>query len=420
MSLLDSLLVPAAVGVAPIAERGRAALRQFGLPGARDEAWRYTPLRALSARSFALQDADAATRALPADARAHIESAPLRLVFVNGALREDLSTLAALPAGLAIDAAVPASDESPAAARDAFVAANLALAQAGAQVGVAAGVAIDEPLHVFHVGLAGTAAALHVRLRVRIGEGARFRLIETHLGDADAAHLGNRLLECELETGARLTHTRSADGAVQASGIHASRYRIDRGAEARTFELVPGQALYRHQVDADLVGDGARFVSGGVQAVSGRAHADVQLGVHHRARDTACDLLWRGIADGRARLGFTGNLEVAAGADGADAKLGSKNLLLSPHAEINTRPVLVIHADEVKAAHGATVGRLDERALFYLCARGIPRSRARVMLTHAFAIEALQALDDEDERARLAPALRAAMTAFTGADDGER
>ncbi len=424
MSLLDSLLRDEGGVEAPDAQRlsARAQLRRHGLPAARDEAWRYSSLRTLASKSFVLHDEAASTRALPARMQSRIAAATHRLVFVNGVLRSDLSTLQALPRGVRIDATLPtlqrSAEFSPA---DAFVAANQALASAGAAIEVAADTKWAAPLHVFYVGLTTqTPTMLHTRLRVRLAERAEGVLIEEHLGDADSALLCNRVLEVQLDADARLTHMRSIDGAANANSIHTSGYRLEKGAMVETFELTPGQALNRHQLDVELLGDGARFVSGGVQALSGRAHSDVQLSVHHRARNTSCDLIWRGIADQRARLGFTGNLHVDIGADGADAKLSSKNLLLSPHAEINTRPVLVIHADEVKAAHGATVGRLDERALFYLRSRGIPLARARVMLTHAFAIEALQALSDESLRAQMSAALRTLMAEFVGADDAER
>ena len=104
----------------------------------------------------------------------------------------------------------------------------------------------------------------------------------------------------------------------------------------------------------------------------------------HGARDTRCDLRWRGIADGRARGVFGGRIVVEPGADGTDARLENKNLLLSPHAEIDTKPVLEIHADEVKASHGATVGQLDEEQLLYLQTRGIERGQAIALLTEGF------------------------------------
>jgi Fe-S cluster assembly protein SufD len=422
--LLDSLLqLQPGNEVSSAARRGsRALLAQVGLPTARDEAWRYTSLRSLASKTFALQDAEAGTRALPESLHATISPAALRLVFVNGVLRRDLSKLDTVPQGMQVGvAASESATQASLEPANAFVAANLALAQSGATIRISAGAKIETPLHLFFVSLPTVVpVAAHTRISIELGSGAGCTLIEQHLSETAAAHLCNRVLDIELGEGARLTHTRQTAASTTMNSIHSSRYRLGRGATVEAFELTPGQSLNRHQVDVELIGDGARFVSGGVQALNGRAHADVQLSVQHRARDTSCDLIWRGIADQRARLGFTGNLHVDAGADGADAKLSSKNLLLSANAEINTRPVLVIHADEVKAAHGATVGRLDERALFYLRSRGIPMARARVMLTHAFAIEALQALSDETLRAQMSTALRDAMAGFVGDDADER
>jgi Fe-S cluster assembly protein SufD len=127
------------------------------------------------------------------------------------------------------------------------------------------------------------------------------------------------------------------------------------------------------------------------------------LGVEHVARDTACDLTWRGIGAGRGRAVFHGGITIHEGADGSDANLSNKNLLLGENAEIDAQPVLEIHADEVKAAHGATVGQLDPTALFYLRSRGLPEPAARRLLTGAFCREIVAVIEH--------PALRDALTA---------
>ncbi len=422
MSLIDSLLQPTLPedGLLEQRQLARAALSATGLPTARDEAWRYTSLRLLSNRAYALVDAAAAQRALPADLAAHAQNAAVRLVFVNAEFRPDLSTLDDLPAGVEVVAELPriAEVERPDRAQ-AFVAANHALARQGLSVRVAAGARVEPPLHLIQISLsAESPLALHTRCQIVLDQGASLQLVEEHLAEANCAQLSNSVLRIELEAQARLAHTRSSVGAAMNS-VHTTHYRLDAGAEVRCFEQSAGQALSRHQIDVDLSGDGARFISGGVQALRGRAHSDVHIEVHHQARDTACDLIWRGIADQRARHGFTGNLHVHAGADGADARLSSKNLLLSASAEINTRPVLVIDADEVKAAHGATVGRLDEHALFYLRSRGIGRNQARALLTHAFAIEALDVLPEGALRDAMAAALQQAMKGFVEADSDE-
>jgi Fe-S cluster assembly protein SufD len=134
---------------------------------------------------------------------------------------------------------------------------------------------------------------------------------------------------------------------------------------------------------------------------------DTQLVVHHQAKHTASDALWRGVADDRSRGVFRGAIVVAEGADGTDAALSNKNLLLSADAEIDSKPELEIYADEVKAAHGATVGQLDERALFYLRSRGIAQAEARSLLTAAFCRAVIDSLPHEGLREHLSAQLLA-------------
>lgn len=430
MSLLDSLLQPDLIDDALATQRraGAERLRERGLPNARDEAWRYTNLRSLAAKHFVLNDGAAATRELPADIATQVQSVTPRLVFVNGVMRRDWSTLDALPAGLLIEPGVPAANlniGSEATSRrddeieipDAFDAANLAHAQDGASIRLSAGAVVAAPLHLFLIHLSGETKAVHTRIALSVADGGSLVLVERHIADGICADLDNQLLDCTIGTKAHFTHVRTTDAAIQLNALHHSRYQLAADSQVCTFEMTPGLALQRHRVDVALQGNASRFVSGGVQALRGRAHSDVHISVRHQALDTSCDLIWRGIADQRARLGFTGNLVVAVGADGSDARLSSKNLLLSQHAEINTRPVLIIHADEVKAAHGATVGRLDEQAMFYLRSRGIGRQQARDLLTQAFAIEALQVLDGQDLQPMMAEALAQALSGFVEAED---
>ncbi|MEG3050400.1 MAG: SufD family Fe-S cluster assembly protein, partial [Thermomonas sp.] len=141
----------------------------------------------------------------------------------------------------------------------------------------------------------------------------------------------------------------------------------------------------------------------------GRRHVDTRLGIEHIARDTACTLGWRGIAGQRGRVVFHGGIEIRAGADGSEANLSNKNLLLSASAEIDTQPVLEIHADEVKAAHGATVGQLDANALFYLRSRGLNEAEARTLLTGAFCREIVTGIDDATTRELCEAALERAL-----------
>lgn len=142
---------------------------------------------------------------------------------------------------------------------------------------------------------------------------------------------------------------------------------------------------------------------------TGRRHLDTRLGIDHVGRDTQCELVWRGLGAGRSRAAFHGGILIREGADGSNADLSNKNLLLSEGAEIDTQPVLEIHADEVQAAHGATVGQLDANALFYLRSRGVPAETARALLTAAFCRETVSVLEDEGVRAMLEVRLNLAL-----------
>lgn len=387
---------------------GRAALDAVlrdGLPGPRSEAWKYTSLRALERRAFA-----ASTGVEPAD-RARIEAIPApRLVFVNGIHHDGLSDLAGLDAGVSFVAhAVPADiarDPSP----DVFARLNAALARVGATVSVAAGVHATRPLHLAFVGAAaGHDLAWHLRHRIDIGEGASATLVEHHFADGTHAHLGNTVAEVSLARDARLVHARIQDDAATATAFLQTDARLDAGAHYLRTDLELGNALSRHALDVRLEGDGARVTANGVLFADGRRHVDTRLGIEHAARDTACALVWRGLGTGRGRAVFHGGITIHAGADGSDADLSNKNLLLSDGAEIDTQPVLEIHADEVQASHGATVGQLDESALFYLRSRGVPEHEARTLLTLAFCRVVLDGIEDEALRERLDVLLRARL-----------
>lgn len=388
-ALLESLLAePLPAGREGIA----AALLRDGLPGARDEAWKYTSLRALEQRAYTVGDADAADRNIDLDALLVPIECCARLVFVNGVLRDDLSDAASVD-GLQIDRgpdrASPAISSAPGDASSArsaaFVHLNDVLAVDGWSVTVRAGTEIAKPLLLVFVGVAADAdLAWNVRTQFTLGTGASLKVIEHHLASSPNAHFGNLVADHALAAGARLEWVQVQDASPTSTLIRRNAFRLDDDAVLAMHTIEVGAQLMRHDLVVDLAGRGARFESRGVFALQGRQHADTHMVVTHDARDTACDIVWRGVADQRSRGVFHGAITVAPGADGSDAQLSNKNLLLSPHAEIDTQPVLEIYADEVKAAHGATVGQLDERALFYLRSRGVPVDLARRILVGAF------------------------------------
>lgn len=416
-ALLDNLLDDAPLATQPEwlaqAQRdARAKLRESDLPDTRVEAWKYTNLRQLGQRILQRGDARAATREVDATLLALPGIEHSRIVFVNGALRRDLScfpqagALSVLPLSsvLAEDAGSVRSSLS----RDyneresAFAQLNTALAENGMVIRVAAEAQIAEPLHLVFVGAAAEHdLAWSARVIVELGAGAKLSLVEHHVG-TNHAQLGNIVSQFTIGDDAQLDLIQIQNGAEASSLIRRTEVSIASNAALNVHTVELGGQLVRHDLAINLDGNGARLMSRGVFALRGRQHVDSHLDIRHRARDTACDVLWRGVIDERARGVFHGAITIEQGADGSDAMLSNKNLLLSTQAEIDTQPVLVIHADEVKAAHGATVGQLDDHALFYMRSRGIPEPEARALLTMAFCRAALDSIGN--------PALLDALT----------
>lgn len=389
-----------------------------GLPGPRTEAWKYTSLRQLERRSFA-----------PVDAVPEIDPALLagipapRLVFVNGRHCTTLSQLADLPDGITAQRLSDALAEGGESARflqrrferseETFARLNAALANEGVLLRVEAGARGERTLHLVFIGAEDPAdRAWHLRNLIELRADASLSVVEHHLAAGAHAHFANVLTHVHLAQGARLSHAR-----VQADSTRATQFlRTDavlaRDASYRRIDLELGGALSRHELNVRLEGENARLHANGVLLADGRRHAETRLGIDHIARDTACELTWRGLGSGRGRAVFHGGILIREGADGTSAMLANKNLLLSADAEIDTQPVLEIHADEVQAAHGATVGQLDPQALFYLRSRGLPAAVATTLLTAAFCREPLAVMERDDIRDALLARVDAALAAM--------
>jgi len=386
-----------------------------GLPSQRDEAWKYTSLRMLERRSFApVETAPEVDAAL----LAHIPTP--RLVFVNGRYAASLSDLSGLGDGVGVQRLSQALADGGDAARflarrferndEIFARLNAALAAEGVLLRVEAGAQVATPLQLVFVGASDTTdRAWHLRNLIELRAGARLRVVEHHLASGEHAHLSNALTHVHLAQGAQLVHARAQHEAEKATSLLRTDAVLAREAVYKRVDLELGAALSRHELNVRLEGEGARLDANGVLLAGGRRHVDTRLGIDHIARDTSCGLTWRGLGAGRGRAVFHGGILIREGADGTDARLSNKNLLLSDTAEIDTQPVLEIHADEVQAAHGATVGRMDTNALFYLRSRGLPQADAQRLLTAAFCREPLAVLEDEALGAQLTSILDTAL-----------
>jgi len=393
------------------------ALRD-GLPGPRTEAWKYTSLRQLERRSFT------AVEALPSLDPMLLADIPApRAVFVNGRYSVALSLTTDLPNGVSLQLLSEALAEGGDAARflqrrferndEVFARLNAALATEGVLLRAEPDARSEQPLHLVFIGAGdGADRAWHLRNLIELRAGATLTVVEHHIATDSHAHFINALSHVHLANDARLTHARIEAGSERATTLLRTDAVLARDSEYRRVDVELGSALSRHELNVRLEGDNARLVANGVLLAHGRRHVDTRLGIDHIGRDTACELTWRGLGADRGRAVFHGGILIREGADGTDAALSNKNLLLSANAEIDTQPVLEIHADEVKAAHGATVGQLDTTAMFYLRSRGLPRAEAQQLLTAAFCREPLTAIEQPALRELLVSRVDAALAAL--------
>lgn len=394
-----------------------AALRD-GLPGPRSERWKYTPLRAFERRTFAAADAQPAVF----DAALIAEIPAPRLVFVNGRHDAAHSDLTGLPSGVSLrplSQTIAQGDERDVnflarrfdRADEVFARVNAALADEGVVLRAETGTRSPRPIHLVFVGApAERDLASHTRHLIELRGDAELTVVEHHLAGEANTHFANSLAHVHLAARSRLIHVRVQDESAGASLISRTDAALARDAIYRRMDLELGGALSRHEFNVALQGEGAQVIANGVLLADGKRHLDTRLGIDHVARDTRCELLWRGLGSGRSKAAFHGGITIREGADGSVAELSNKNLLLSVGAEIDTQPVLEIFADEVQAAHGAAVGQLDATSMFYLRSRGIPEQQARGLLTAAFCRETLNVIEDATLRESLAATLDAALT----------
>jgi Fe-S cluster assembly protein SufD len=208
-----------------------------------------------------------------------------------------------------------------------------------------------------------------------------------------------------------LRHTRLQQESPKAVLVTRSDIRQAQDSNYHYSGLDLGGGLVRHDINVELRDSGAECRLHGACLARGRAHVDNHMDVEHTGPGCKSDQLFRGVLGDRSRAVFNSRVYVAAGADGTEARQSSAGLLLSPHAEIDAKPELEIHADEVIASHGATVGQLDEDALFYLRSRGMDMATARNLLTMAFCRSVVEQLPSEALRKALGARLEAGLQA---------
>ena len=318
-----------------------------------------------------------------------------RLVFADGRYRPNLSSA---PHDIRVRTGAPAFGKLARPHDEKLVALNTMLAEDGVEIDIAPGHDAGTLLLIsLGTGDQQRPVAFHPRHALRLGRGARLTLIEQSLGTG--SYLNNPVFSVTVAEDATLTHLRLQDESPVA--FHLSTLYADIAARGTydSFSLNLGGRLVRTEVHARLAGERATAHLNAAQLLGGRQHADFTTVVRHDAPATLSRQTVKNVLTARSRGVFQGKIEVARVAQKTDGYQMNQALLLSPDAEVDSKPQLEIYADDVKCSHGATVGELDPEQLFYLRSRGVTEAEARSMLVRAFLAEALDPIAHDEGRA---------------------
>jgi Fe-S cluster assembly protein SufD len=385
----------------------RAALDRFagtGFPTSRDEELRFTPIGPIAQTSWrpAPQAAAITRDELKRFEFGHPDWSTL--VFVNGSYREELSTAFAIPGvrvvslaeALRVDGAVLQSHLGRHAPIEAspFAALNTAMIRDGGLVHIMAGTEILSPIHLLFVATPEAAGSVaHPRNLIVVERGARAAVVESYVTlSPDGSYWTNPVTEVSLGQSAWLEHTRIQRESEQAYHIGLTHVDQQRDSHYRSFAMAMGGAIARHNLHARLNDENVETLLYGLYLTRGEQLVDNHTAIYHDHPHCRSWEVYKGVLDGRSRGVFNGKVFVKPEAQKTDAKQTNRNLLLSDGARIDTKPQLEIFADDVKCTHGATVGQLDDLALFYSRSRGIPAAEAQRLLTYAFAAEVIAEL----------------------------
>ncbi|MBV9956857.1 MAG: Fe-S cluster assembly protein SufD [Acidobacteria bacterium] len=378
---------------------------QLGFPTTAEEEWKYTNVAPIAKSSFETAFEREAVQGGSLENQlerfAYAESRGSRLVFINGRYQAQLSALEAVPEGLIVtDLAAALNDERYASsvrehlARGAdynangFTALNTAFLSGGAFIHVPPGLHVETPLHLLFLSSADAApTASFPRVLVVSGRESAATLIESYAGEG--AYLTNAVVEVVLEENARLEHYKVQREGADAFHIATTTAELGRSSVFETTTITLGAQLSRHNIHVRLAEEGAECRVDGLYLVGTGQHTDTHSLIDHIRPHCASRQLYKGILDGKSRAVFNGKVFVHEGAQGTDAQQTNRNLLLSKDARVDTKPQLEIFADDVKCAHGATVGQLEEEELFYLISRGLHPELAQNLLTYGFAEEVI-------------------------------
>lgn len=385
--------------------RGLSCFAESGFPTPRQEDWKYTDVGPIAKRHFSFDPA-APGDVNPAQLQPFVFQGldTHTLVFVNGCFAPSLSRLEGLPAGVTLSSLAEALARSPReleayltriadSGASGFTALNTAFMNDGAYLHVSRGVSVGQPVHVLYLVSSDGEIVTHPRNLIVADEHSRVTVIENYIGLNATPYFTNAITEVAAGTGAAVEHYKLQQESQKSYHVATIQAWQERDSRFVSRNVSLGGRLVRNDINTLFGAPGGDCVLEGLFMASGRQHVDNHTFVDHAVPHCSSNEYYKGVLADRARGVFNGRVMVRQDAQQSDAQQANHNLLLSEGAEMDTKPQLEIYADDVSCTHGATVGHLEDDALFYLRSRGVDEQSARSLLTYAFAREIVERID---------------------------
>lgn len=389
-------------------QNGWSRFQELGLPTARrgNEPWKYTNVAPVADASLVLAHMPARISLDQVKAVAPWDDGWTNMVFVDGVYVSDLSSGSSSGVAVTSLAEAIASGDELVKERlgqaphieddDGFVSLNTAFVRDGAVLHIREGKTAERPVHLLFLSTAaGEATVSHPRVLI-VGEAnTKATVIESYVGLSDTVYLTNAMTEITLAPGAELNHYRLMNESENA--FHVGYARVHQTADSiynsQVFERRVG--LGRFDLYTSMDGEGSSCNMRGLYFTSGAQHVDNYININHEKPHAISRLYYKGILDGRSRAVFGGTVYVQPGAIKTDSRQEDKNLVLSPDAEVDSKPALFIWADDVVCGHGATAGNIDQDTVFYMRSRGMDLEAASRLLIYGFADEIIESVKED-------------------------
>ncbi|MEE2885312.1 MAG: Fe-S cluster assembly protein SufD [Chloroflexota bacterium] len=391
---------------------GAKNFERLGFPTARkgNERWKYTDVGPIARSDFefgygvepAYVSPDTVTQSVPTGPNWH------QLVLVDGVFSESLSSKVLATPEIEISSLSKALDCNNKAIReylaksispdsDGFVALNTAALREGIFLHIAPNATIEHPIHIIFISTGFKQITIsNPRILLLAESGSRTTVIETYAALSENKYFTNCVSEIVLQENATIDHYRLQNESESAFHVTNAKVSQSSGSTYTSSSFFRGSALGRYDLSVFLNGPDSNCYLNGLYVTANSQHQDNNINIEHAQPNTTSRLAYKGILDGRSKAVFGGTVLVQQNAQKTDAIQSDKNLVLSPNAEVDSKPALFIYADDVKCGHGATAGNIDEETIFYMRSRGLDIDTASKMLIYGFAKEVIDTVHNNE------------------------